>query len=233
MVALIIIGAIVLLLILLLLAPVSLRLRFRSGEVFISVHYLFLSFDLSAQALQKHAEKQERKKKKKPPKPEPEEEQPAEEPEKKKGKKETLQTVRRLLGSTPKGLAVLRRHLIVYRVKVDICVAREDAHETAIAYGRTCSFVSILLALLGELFVLRPASVQIHPDFVSGKSVYDVSLRLRISPLFVLWAGVVVLHRFLQTRHGKKRPPSGYTKKRRTRHKSKGGKKHESAASNQ
>lgn len=214
MTALIIIGSVLLLIVLLLFVPVSVRFSFRDGDWKASAHYLFLRFDFSPEALARRAAKDAEKK----VTGEPEVSKKAKEKEDtQKGKPKGLDTVRLVWLM----FKASRRHLVIYRVRINILVAREDAHETAVAYGQMTTGVSLALAFLGEVFTLLPARVQIFPDFTREQSVYDISLRLRVIP----WNVVLALRHLLI-----KLIKPGNKQKRQ---KIKGGKQHESAKHNQ
>lgn len=202
----------------LLFAPVSLRFAYENKKMRATVHYLFIRLNFSPEALTKRAEKKavrevkeeykEKEKKEKPP----------------KAARDTAKTVWELIKSSKKGFRILRKHLIFYKIKIRILAGGEDAAETAILYGRLCALIANGISLLGVLFAVREPEIAIAPDFLSGKSVYDLRFRVRISPWYVLRALLYIVVRFLKI-------TGGAQKNKKKREKNKGGKHHEPTAS--
>jgi len=224
MTALTVIGVIFLLLLLLVCIPVRLHIAY-SGQTFrLHLYLLFLRFDLSPdkllQKLEQRGEKPQKKKKEK--KAEPGTEAAEEDEPKKKKKKLGMEDIKPLWLASRRALNLVRRHFILYQVRVNAAISRPDAHQTALAYAKTSAFLSVLLSILGELFVLKPARVHVSPDFTKDKSNWDISLRLRIRPVFVLAAAVCLLAGIIKAM---RRAPAARVKTNR-----KGGQTHESAA---
>ena len=202
-----------LVLVFLLLLP-SLRLHFSAldGNIKISAHYLFLRY--GAFPLK---EKPDKKPKKKPPK---EDEKPEPETEAKPSPWQMWEQYRPLIRKGGKTLQKLCKRVVIYKVWARIKICDEDAHKTALKYAKITSGAAVLSQLIGELFTVRKSDVQILPDFLgqnSNNSSYNISFRLRVRPLHIVSAGVVMLIAYLKT-------------SRQGRIKRKGGKKHESTA---
>ena len=201
MIALAIVGAVFLLLFLLLLPSVRLHLSYKQGEAQVSLHYLFLRFRLFPLKEKPDAKEETDQEAEEADAKEPKEE----EPQKKKSFAHQLEDIRDLVRSSGKALNRLRRHIIFYRLQGHIAIAREDAHQTALAYAKTALLLQTLLEVIGEVFVLKKHKLTLSPDFTRESSVYHLSLRIRFRPLFVLTAGVGVLLALLRNAHrGKK-----------------------------
>ena len=223
MTALIVIASILLFLLLLLLAPVSIRFSCCKGDIGLKLCYLFLRFDLSPEALAKKAERKAAKGVKKEYRAQKKEADTK--ADKLKGAGDTVKTVVSLLRASKGGLNLVRHNLVIYKLRLRIVVAREDAHQTAVAYGLVSTATAVALSIVGELFVLRPGNVHVSPDFTKDKSEYTVSVRARLQPLIVLIAAVKIALAYLKV--------VGQNKRARVRKKSKGGHLHESATSHQ
>lgn len=196
MTALIVIGTIILLLLIPLLSPAGLDVAYQGGNFKARAHYLFFTFDLlpgeqAEKATRKPKTKKEKKKK--------------DEEEKPKSAKDTANTIWSLVKSAPKGLNILRRHLIFSRVKLYICVGGPDAHQIAVNQSKLRLAVLTALDIVGLLFVLKEPEAGILPDFTAQSNTYDLSLRVSIRPLFVLAAACSILIHFLRLQRGSRR----------------------------
>ncbi len=205
MIPLAIVGGILLLLFLLLLPSVRLHLSYKQGEAQVSLHYLFLRFRLFPLKKKPDATEEPDRQAQEAEAKEPKEE----EPQKKKSFAHQLEDIRDLVRSSGKALDRLRRHIIFYRLRGRITVAREDAHQTALAYAKTALLLQTLLEVIGGVFVLKQHKLTLSPDFTRESSAYHLSLRIRFRPLFVLTAGAGVLFALLRNaRRGRKKSVS-------------------------
>jgi hypothetical protein len=213
-----ILGGIALLLLFLLCVPLGLRLSYEKGELSLTLGYLFLRVRLlPAKAPGRAAKPAKPKKKAKPRGRPPDGEKPG---EKKRAPGELLDILLDLLRSTGGAWNILRRHVVFHRVRLYFLISGEDAHKTALAYARYSAAVFSVLSLLSAIFVLKDRTVFLSPDFTGTKSRYDLSLRVRIRPVFAVAAAASLLWHFLK---GRIRRPT----------KSKGGRNHEPTASRQ
>lgn len=189
MTAFIIIGCILLFISVLLLAPVSVRAELKTHKYRLRVSYLFAFYTISPEANERREIRSMKKAAKKEKKPKPPEQKEKEKKEPGKASAKGIwEIVWTLLRSSRKSVDIIRRHFIIVKPRINLAVSRSDAHKTAIAYGQVCVFTSVLLALLGEVFVLRDPRACIMPDFTGGRTRYDISFRAQIRPLFVLAA---------------------------------------------
>lgn len=76
------------------------------------------------------------------------------------------------------------KYLHVKLAKVHIKVATGDAAKTAITYGAVSGAVACLVDAIDEITNLdriKDASISVEPDFLSGKSEYNINIKLSIS----------------------------------------------------
>jgi hypothetical protein len=110
-----------------------------------------------------------------------------------------LKAVWALLKATPSGLRIIRKGLTVPRLVILLSVGGEDAHKAAENYGRTAAvFYPALRVLCGTVNVKDPV-VYMAPNFISGETVCEVSLRARILPITVLAAGIAIVARYIKS----------------------------------
>ncbi len=96
--------------------------------------------------------------------------------------------VRDLLQSAKKPLGLLYRHLWVEKLDLQLVVAREDAAQTAIAYGQMNGWVHGAWAALSCLVHMKKGRVQVLADYLSAGDRLCLSFRLRLRVVFLLGA---------------------------------------------
>ncbi|MEG2124548.1 MAG: DUF2953 domain-containing protein [Hydrogenoanaerobacterium sp.] len=104
-----------------------------------------------------------------------------------------LDAVRAASGS----VLMLIKDLRVQELTLKMTVAKQDAAETAIAYGKTSSYVYGTFALLQNYIKINNSDIDIKPDFLVDKGSFDLSFRVLITPLIALCAAVAVLFKTL------------------------------------
>ena len=157
------------------------------------VCWLFLKIDLlklkkdktpkkkEAQSEKKDKEEQKKKTKKKKP------------AKRKMPLSDLLQIIWELLGASGRGLRLLGRWLKVYRLRLKLVVARGDAAETALAYGRVNAAVYGAYASLGNVLKLCRPDFTITPDFTGTQDQLELDIRLRLLPIQAVGILVQVL----------------------------------------
>lgn len=205
MTAWIITGSIVLLLLAVLLVPIRLCFAYGRGGLSLSLHFLFVRLRIlptkekkppSAKKQQrmdaKAAEKKTKKEAKKAAKAE------KEPPPSEKAKQSTgdfLEMLWEFAKTSHRALSILRRHLVVYKLQAVVLVGGADAFETAMKFSRISTICYTAMCLLDELVILQPPQISISPQFLSEETTAEVSVRVRISLLFLLWAAIVAAAR--------------------------------------
>lgn len=215
MTAIIVIGCIMLFFAVLLLSPVILRFSYKGGKMSAKLQYLFFIIDFSPEKLAARTEKKSQKAvKEEYKKQKAEEEQPQ---KKKNAASDTIKTVWSYVKASKKGLNILRRNLVFYKIKGAVIVGGGDAAQIAESYAKYCTIAANGLSVLDTLFVVREPDIYIQPDFLSEKTRLELGFKVRISPLFPVLAGISILLGILKVMR----------KNKRKREKIKGGKSNE------
>lgn len=182
---LLIVGALVLLL----LCPVRLDLKW-SEELSATAGWLFLKFKLLPQP--------ETQKNKSPKQKSPDSDQQSPKESKaalgaKPGElvAQYAGLIPALLGRLKKSVVYILRHIKVKKLRLDLLIAREDAAETAVAFGKANQAVYTALGLLQGLMKFRcQPEINIGFDYLGQQETACFSGRISIAPLFVLIGAV-------------------------------------------
>lgn len=98
--------------------------------------------------------------------------------------------------SAPKAIKMLK-HMRVKIVRFHMSVTRENADETAVAYGGISASIYNLLAVLDNSFKLKIKSINISPDFVSDKAEYDIFFKFKLRFWHIIVAFIGILFKFI------------------------------------
>ena len=109
----------------------------------------------------------------------------------------TIEQVLDLLRAAKKPLKLLYRHLWVRRLDFRLVVAREDAAQTAIAYGRMNGWVHGAYAAISQFVRMKKGRVLVQGDYLSQQDRLQASFVLTLRVLFLLAAGIQFVARFL------------------------------------
>lgn len=220
MTALIVILSVLLFLLLLLICSLSFKFSYINGELQGQVRYLFFRFDLlDTRLLEPVGRKPKRKKIEKKRKIKPEEAQEPTLDERKM--KDMFRTGWALVKVSRPAVRIIRRHLVIRKLILYICVGGNDAHEIALKYAKIKMAVAALFDVIGCMFILKTPKTGIACDFTKPQTVSEITFELRIRLFFVMTAAVHILYRFFGT----------LSEKKKNRQNIKGGKQHERAAS--
>ena len=222
MVALIVIGSIVLFLLLLLLCPAKVIVRMMGDDLSVKLRYGFLTIKIlptkekSEEQLRKIEEKKKQKQREKKKK---KEEAKAEKKRKKEAGEELppsfIQKMKdqhgiRGLLSLAKGLIKIAtgtvwniaKHIVVYKLHLNIRVAGSDAAATAIQYGQISAAMEPCLAILLPAVpkqLRKDVWWNIEPDFVAESMSVQVDVRVGIRPIFIFSAVFGALFKLIRT----------------------------------
>lgn len=96
-----------------------------------------------------------------------------------------------LLGGLKNCVLFILRHTKVKRLELNMLVSRDDAAETAVAYGRANQAVYTALGLLQNLlkFGCQP-KIDIGFDYLGREEQTEVYAAVSAAPLFVLMGGI-------------------------------------------
>lgn len=147
------------------------------------LRWLFFKFDLT-EAAEKKPEKS--KKPAKPKKPKGKKSEKAKDNPKEFS--DMLGIVLDLLQSVKGGLGMIVRNFRIYRARLYLTVAEEDAAMTAIAYGRVNAAVYSAYAVAGGFLNLEPPDIQIRPDFTTDRGSVDFEACGRLVPIVTIAA---------------------------------------------
>lgn len=112
--------------------------------------------------------------------------------------RELFEMARDLLQSAKKPLGLIYRHLWVEKLDLQLVVAREDAAQTAIAYGQMNGWVYGAWAALSCLIHMKKGRVRVLADYLSAGDRLRLSFRLRLRAFFLLGAGIRFGFHFLR-----------------------------------
>lgn len=104
------------------------------------------------------------------------------------GLAEKLSLAVELMGALKGGLGLLVRRFRFYRIYVCLVVAKEDAAQTAIAYGKVNHRIYTAYAAAQSFLNLARPDLRIYPDFQREEGTWELDIRGRIAPVFVLAA---------------------------------------------
>lgn len=161
---------------LLLVVPVRLAVEVKYDKLTVAVKVLFFSFRLYPFPFKK---KEEEGGEGAPAAPQQEPEQPAEDAasgqpaadKPRKGKKITLADIAELVRTAGWMMKIVFKVIRFTDIKLLLPVHREDAAETAIAYGQTQAYLGAALGVLQNALNLKFSKLEIVPDF-TGSSKY-------------------------------------------------------------
>lgn len=106
---------------------------------------------------------------------------------------ELLEMVKVFLDPLPDFLKSLSKGLKIKKLKVIWCIAKEDADQTAILYGKSCAIFYSVLGILNSFFDVDMDKIRIYPDFIGEQSFCNVFFRLQIRIGRLLMSGLKYL----------------------------------------
>lgn len=110
---------------------------------------------------------------------------------------EKLSMIKMVLLSSKKGLRRLLKGIRFDDIAVDFFVANEDACEAAIDYGKMNILVYNGISFLRTFFTISLEHINITCKYNSSDSVYDGSLKVKLTPRTAVAAGVSIVFRIL------------------------------------
>lgn len=127
----------------------------------------------------------------------------------KKDKKEKfLEIWEKIKLYTPIGKKLIKKLLKEIRfsnLTLKVAVAKEDAYDCAIAFGKVNAVVFNALSLFRIIFNIHVKHIEISPKFNSNKTDYDLSVEIKIRPSAIIAISVSILVNFLYTTIKQKR----------------------------
>ena len=109
----------------------------------------------------------------------------------------TVEQVLELLKAAKQPLKLLYGHLWVRRLDFQLIVSREDAAQTAIAYGRMNGWVHGAYAAISQFVRMKKGRILVQGDYLSQQDRLKVSFEWTLRVLFLLMAAIQFFFRFL------------------------------------
>lgn len=78
---------------------------------------------------------------------------------------------------------IFKRSFVVEKLFLDMCIAKEDAAKTAVAYGKTCAAVFPTLGYLCNTLQVRRYDADIYPDYLANKSTASIVFWVSVRPI--------------------------------------------------
>ncbi len=94
-------------------------------------------------------------------------------------------------------LAYIIKRIKIDKFCIDVVVGGDDAARIAIEYGQISTAVYNLLSLIGSLTKLDISWVNIFSEFSGGGSKFDLSLSVRLCPLFAIIATISAVKKII------------------------------------
>ncbi len=174
-----------------LLLPVTLRLRYDSGQFSVSVRLLAVWLKLFP------------KKEKKAKAPAKTETLEKEEPKEKKKSKIDLEMIRGMIPPAKSFLRKLSRHIRIRGVKLVIVARGSDMAKTGIAAGRIWAAVCSGTALLNNVFRISYRKVRVIPEFSNEyEETINFDCKVTSIPVILIIAVLGFLFRYLAVKSG-------------------------------
>ena len=183
--------ALAVLLALCLVLPVFVLVEYKNHQLCAKLRVLFLTFPLYP--LKKETEEQQAEEKSTPP--QDEKKQP-EKSSQAKNKKITFDKILQILSTAGSGIKILLRGVFVTGICICYPMYREDAAETAIAYGQTQAYLGTAVGLLRNFIRVRFKKVNIFADFDNTHSEEEYFYcKIGATPFIMVSAAIYVFTR--------------------------------------
>lgn len=191
MIALIIIGALLLLILLILFLPLNVFVSFKN-EFYVKIKFVGIKV---YELLDERDKQKKRNKKSNDSKDKPQKTDTLNEA---KGIFKFLKekygffgAVKKLLGLFSEMLKHIKKQLkrIKFKnIKVDITVSGDDAADTAIKYGAVCSGVYPVLSFIDSFSTVEFKKIDIRSDFAENKKEFEFSFKIKLQIIYLLIA---------------------------------------------
>ncbi|MEG1778600.1 MAG: DUF2953 domain-containing protein [Oscillospiraceae bacterium] len=196
MIVLKIVGAVFLIIVLLTLLPIGVKICYNS-ILTVDVRYLFLKFRVYPMKSKKKKEpKQIKAKKKQSAKTKVKK---TKSKEKTQNISETIEMVLDILRALPKAIKLLLKSFCIYDLQLTMTIGREDAHQTALTFGKMSAYIYSIFAVLNNIFKIKVKSMVIQPDFYGEeKNDVNASVKIVLIPIIAIIAAIYFAVAFLK-----------------------------------
>ncbi len=108
----------------------------------------------------------------------------------------TLHYFRELAAMLMKAARRALRAITIRKLWLRIHIGGDDASTVAIQYGRVCAALFPAVELVGGLVKIGKRDIEVTPAFLSENSGAQLDIRIWVTPLRVLWAGLCLVCSF-------------------------------------
>lgn len=109
-----------------------------------------------------------------------------------------INIIRELAGLASGTLKPLFKHIKLKKLDIDVCVAKDNAADTAVHYGYVCSAVYPALSVLLNVIKFNDYTVNIYPDFDRKENEVKLDAELSVITAFVVFALIYALVQFIK-----------------------------------
>ncbi len=92
----------------------------------------------------------------------------------------------------------LIRRIVIRKLHIRLQISREDAYDTAMAYGAASAALNTLYGLLSSIFTLKDPLLDLRPVFVPGNSAFEAEAILSLRIFHIFAAGSAILIRYVR-----------------------------------
>lgn len=199
MIVLYILLGIIALITLLLMIPVSAELKSADGKFTLSAGYGFITLDVLKLKERFGKKKEKPKDTEKKAEAQSEQKKTKEKKDELKSLSEKIEDITSFINAAKPAVMFILKRIVLVKLNADILVADEDAHKTALAYGKTHAACASFYALLKNIFKIKECRVNITPDFTSEKSRVGYDVKVSLRPIFVLGALAIFFKEYIKS----------------------------------
>ncbi len=180
------------------------------NEFKVDVKWLFIKKSVLPKSEDEKSKKAKKEKPKKEKKKKSEEEKPTEQAEEKTKKENMLVTfyknqgfsgVLQLINDTVSAIGGMFgsvfKHFVFRELKLFLSVGADDSAETAMLYGKTCSFVFPAMGLVTSTCKVKDYDCGVQPNFIQPEKKAYFKVVLSMRPIFITNAVIVLAFKLL------------------------------------
>ena len=172
----------------------------------VDVKWLFIKKQILPGSDEEKEEKPKKEKKEKPKKEKPEEDNKQEKQKKdnilvsfykNQGFSGVMQLLRDTVSAINGMFGSIFRHFVFHELKLYLTVGAGDSAETAILYGKTCSYVFPAMGLITSTCKVKDYCCDIQPNFMQADKTAVLRVVMSFRPIFITNAVIVLAFKLL------------------------------------
>ncbi len=78
------------------------------------------------------------------------------------------------------------KHIVIKKLKCTVAVASDDAAETAVSYGRACSYIYPIISVVTSYIKYKKLDINLYPDFDKKEDYVDIDLNVKIRMIYLI-----------------------------------------------